>query len=544
MLQTPETAECARSMHGSVAVSAAGETPVMCGCPPATEPININTGERVFRELEAWSPQDGVGSVCKASCILAVYHALLTRTISPEEARFPNALIDAQSLWCLLSEGGQAADLMGPMIARGVTENVIWVDTHGEPVLKDVTFTENTEVWSLGDLHGRLGSLRKFVARWLESGMEAYVVALGDMIDRGNRQLEVAAALIAWRAMFPHKVSILRGNHEAWEIMSVYGFQCIENQGDLEGDPGRVSSPQRQVYPNDHFFEPFLKFFGLLPTALRVVQPLKHATGVYMHGGFAQAVMRSVEADATGPDKAKVFQATFRRDVPDDEIIELTWSESHHRCRGDAAGCQQLVQEKQSPRYLFNAARNRGFLRNEAATRRFLNLMQACIMTTGHTHYSMLYNINQQAKLPQGRTPCLVEVREGDTQFNGTGASTLTRGMTHQMVLSAHNFHRSECRSDDDVARLKTIPALWGFFGRVSFPQSGNVLVEQRRVFDPEAYDEVSLMLDVGVMGGQYPMRPSCDYFAPDPSSPDAQFYRCESGGTCPGQAEACGRSM
>uniref|UniRef100_A0A914IB18 Serine/threonine-protein phosphatase n=1 Tax=Globodera rostochiensis TaxID=31243 RepID=A0A914IB18_GLORO len=49
-------------------------------------------------------------------------------------------------------------------------------------------------------------------------------VFLGDFVDRGRQSLETAMLLLAYKARYPDKFTILRGNHETSAINRNYGF--------------------------------------------------------------------------------------------------------------------------------------------------------------------------------------------------------------------------------------------------------------------------------------------------------------------------------
>lgn len=134
-----------------------------------------------------------------------------------------------ESIECLLDVASSSEpDGEAVLQLDGVEERSIW-ERDGVALLKEVHFAQDTDIWVVGDLYGRLGTLWEIHRLWQARGQQPYVVGLGDMIDCGLRQLEVAAAMIAWRAMYPHKVSIVLGDHEHLRDMnSRYGFRCVD----------------------------------------------------------------------------------------------------------------------------------------------------------------------------------------------------------------------------------------------------------------------------------------------------------------------------
>ncbi|KAA8547621.1 hypothetical protein F0562_004050 [Nyssa sinensis] len=77
----------------------------------------------------------------------------------------------------------------------------------------------------VGDVHGQLHDVI-FLLR--DAGFPAdnrYFVFNGDYVDRGAWGLETFLLLLAWKVVMPHRVFLLRGNHESKYCTSVYGFE-------------------------------------------------------------------------------------------------------------------------------------------------------------------------------------------------------------------------------------------------------------------------------------------------------------------------------
>lgn len=83
----------------------------------------------------------------------------------------------------------------------------------------------DSSVVVVGDLHGQLHDVL-FLLR--DAGFPAdnrFFVFNGDYVDRGAWGLETFLLLLAWKVFMPHRVYLLRGNHESKYCTSVYGFE-------------------------------------------------------------------------------------------------------------------------------------------------------------------------------------------------------------------------------------------------------------------------------------------------------------------------------
>lgn len=72
-----------------------------------------------------------------------------------------------------------------------------------------------------GDIHGNLEDLHFFSDNLWKLGMDlaaGHFLFLGDYVDRGMSCLEVVAYLFALKVLYPHKITMLRGNHETRDV--------------------------------------------------------------------------------------------------------------------------------------------------------------------------------------------------------------------------------------------------------------------------------------------------------------------------------------
>ncbi len=91
-------------------------------------------------------------------------------------------------------------------------------------------------VYVFGDLHGNVSDLRFFAEKIWKLGISLTAgrfLFLGDYVDRGLFSLECVAYLFALKLLHPHKVFLLRGNHETRAVNGLeefYGAGCFLSQ--------------------------------------------------------------------------------------------------------------------------------------------------------------------------------------------------------------------------------------------------------------------------------------------------------------------------
>jgi hypothetical protein len=76
-------------------------------------------------------------------------------------------------------------------------------------------------VYVFGDIHGNLEDLHFFADNIWKLGMDLTAgkfLFLGDYVDRGMSCLECVAYLFGLKVLYPHKIDLLRGNHETRDV--------------------------------------------------------------------------------------------------------------------------------------------------------------------------------------------------------------------------------------------------------------------------------------------------------------------------------------
>lgn len=95
-----------------------------------------------------------------------------------------------------------------------------------ESSLVDYKVEKGTTIDVIGDTHGQLFDFLSLLDRTGKPSESHALLFNGDLVDRGSYGVEIVLITFAYKWLYPHRVFIDRGNHEATSLNSVYGFEA------------------------------------------------------------------------------------------------------------------------------------------------------------------------------------------------------------------------------------------------------------------------------------------------------------------------------
>ncbi|PWA43483.1 Metallophosphoesterase domain-containing protein [Artemisia annua] len=150
---------------------------------------------------------------------------------------------------------------------------------------------KESEVVVVGDVHGQLHDVLWLLNEGAGLPNEnRWFVFNGDYVDRGAWGLETFLILLAWKVFMPHRVFLLRGNHESKYCTSVYGFEkeVLAKYGDKN--------------EGKHVYRKCLGCFEGLPLASIIAGRVYTA-----HGGIFRTIPATPSKRAKGKKNRKVI---------------------------------------------------------------------------------------------------------------------------------------------------------------------------------------------------------------------------------------------
>ncbi|KAF5370719.1 hypothetical protein D9758_001898 [Tetrapyrgos nigripes] len=110
---------------------------------------------------------------------------------------------------------------------RYVWEIILGAYEHfsSEESLVNVDLEDGVTCDVIGDVHGQFYDLLHLYSLTGEPSEKHYLLMNGDLVDRGSWSIEVILTAFAYKWLYPKCMYINRGNHEAKDMNSTYGFE-------------------------------------------------------------------------------------------------------------------------------------------------------------------------------------------------------------------------------------------------------------------------------------------------------------------------------
>ncbi|KAJ3829954.1 phosphoprotein phosphatase [Lentinula raphanica] len=94
-----------------------------------------------------------------------------------------------------------------------------------EESLVTVDIAEGVTCDVIGDVHGQFYDLLHLYSLTGKPDPKHYLLMNGDLVDRGSWSIEVILTAFAYKWLYPNYMYVNRGNHEAKDMNSTYGFE-------------------------------------------------------------------------------------------------------------------------------------------------------------------------------------------------------------------------------------------------------------------------------------------------------------------------------
>ena len=208
-------------------------------------------------------------------------------------------LIENSFLYNLISKPQKISKLKFENISKIIrTVNNIFEE---ENLLLEFSIKEEIEeVYVIGDIHGNIETLMKLI-EIINTNNPKLVIFLGDIVDRGPKQLECLLIVLALKILFPLKYYLLKGNHETLEMNQYYGF--------FQDFVLRFNDPSK--------FSEILNIYNVIPICALINRMI-----LCLHGGIPQDndILKQLEGK-----KCKDFSALIKSIKQG--IFQIMWND-------------------------------------------------------------------------------------------------------------------------------------------------------------------------------------------------------------------------
>nr|CAD2199663.1 unnamed protein product [Meloidogyne enterolobii] len=294
-------------------------------------------------------------------------------------------------------------------------------------------------LYIVGDLHGDWRQLLRIFNACGAPGEKAYLF-LGDYVDRGNRSVEVACLLICLKIKFPHKIYLLRGNHETDQCNSVYGFYEEIQSRFNHGDSIAV-------------YKAFNKVFRCFPLVALVADHI-----LCMHGGISPKLNKL-------SDLAKI-KIPLDITTEDSLQLDLLWADPSVRRdvqtfeKNVPRGCSKLFSvqdvyatcERLNLKLIVRAHQpfNRGF--GFFAGKRLLTLFGAVDHAAKGSYAGVLHLQLEKAVDKKGKSTGKLEIQAGIILFRPTTKETKGK---HKFLIEFEELGTADVDTEDETTQLE-----------------------------------------------------------------------------------------
>ncbi|TFG24701.1 MAG: hypothetical protein EU532_12330 [Promethearchaeota archaeon] len=177
-----------------------------------------------------------------------------------------------------------------------------------EQIILDLNIKDNNEFsYVIGDIHGNLSSLLYFIEK-IEKYRPNFVLFLGDIVDRGEYQLECLILILALKILSPDRIFIIRGNHESIEINKAYGFY----------------HEFTQRFFTEEDFNKVLSLYDVFPICAKINNSI-----LCVHGGIPKdfSILKKIENKITS--ELNVISKEDR-----DNLFQILWNDPKEGLKG------------------------------------------------------------------------------------------------------------------------------------------------------------------------------------------------------------------